>query len=152
MSRSQTGKTRAYMSYACMNQPTRKKVAKRIIRQQSGVPLIGTGSRVPHPSEKGVQGAGTLRRLATAMVVIISPFLWSLYRTIKLYLNGVHVRKPPCFYRTTASQFAAPQVDERLMVGECFALPTVLASPTLTVSPLRFPDDASRGGFGWQAE
>jgi hypothetical protein len=82
------------------------------------------------------------------MVVIISPFLWSLYRTIKLYLNGVHVRKPPCFYRTTASQFAAPQVDERLMVGECFTLPTVLTRPTSAIRALRFPYEAHRVGSG----
>ena len=133
MSRSQKVTTRAYMSYACMNQPTRKKVAKRIIRQQYGAPLIGTGSRVPHPSEKGVQGAGTLRRLATAMVVIISPFLWSLYRTIKLYLDGYHVCKPPCFYRTTASQFATPIVKQWTMISESFALPTVFTRPTSAI-------------------
>lgn len=147
MSRSQTGMTRAYMLYASMSHPTRRRVAKRIIRPQCGEPLIRTGSRVPHPSEKGVQGAGTLRCLATT-IVVVSSLRRSLHRTIKLYRQRVHIRKSVRRYRSPTRRLRTPTVVEWHMVGEGFALPSVLASPTLAVRTLCFPDDAGRGRLG----
>lgn len=128
------------MSYASMRQSTRRKGVRQTTLLPYGeqATLVGMTSRVPHPSEKGKQGAGTLRCLATA-IVVVSPFLRSLHRTIKLYLFRVDIRKSPRLNRSTTRLFRAPIVNIRRMISEGATLPPVFASPTFTIGSLSLP-------------